>query len=85
MDAMRHAVAVSRIREGSRNLRTVQGGDHSSQHNATDSNSNLTIDWKEALYLATQGGVQALGLSLATGMFAVGLPFDAQQSASENS
>jgi guanine deaminase len=40
----------------------------------------LAIDWKEALYLATQGGVQALGLPLATGMFAVGLPFDAQQS-----
>jgi len=82
MNAMRHAVAVSRMREGSRN--TVQSSDQSSQHNATISMASLAINWKEALYLATQGGIQALGLPLGTGMFTVGLPFDAQQSTPES-
>jgi len=54
MNAMRQAVAVSRMRD-----------------------TNLSIDWKEALYLATRGGALALGLQ---GMFCVGAPFDAQES-----
>jgi guanine deaminase len=81
MNAMRHAVAVSRMREGSRNM--VRSGDRSSEHNETILNTSLAIDWKEALYLATQGGVEALNLPLGTGMFAVGSPFDAQQSMAE--
>ncbi|KAF9561086.1 Metallo-dependent hydrolase [Agrocybe pediades] len=63
MNAMRQAVAVSRMREGDR---LMQGRDH----------QNLSIDWKESLYLATRGGALALGLQ---GMFCVGAPFDAQE------
>lgn len=62
MNSMRQAVAVSRIRDGTRKL---SGGEQS-----------LAIDWKEALYLATRGGATALGLSC--GVFQVGAPFDAQ-------
>ena len=69
MNAMRQAVVVSRMREGERQMGA------SASANAAD----ISIDWKEALYLATRGGSQALGLS---GMFAVGAPFDAQESAS---
>jgi len=65
MNAMRQAVAVSRIREGER----VMKGDSQSQ--------NLSIDWKESLFLATRGGSVALGVE---GMFKVGVPFDAQES-----
>jgi guanine deaminase len=83
MNAMRQAVAVSRMREGSRNM--ARGGDQSSEHNVTTSNASLAIDWKEALYLATQGSMHALGLPLGTGLFAAGSPFDAQQSTIRNS
>lgn len=62
MNSMRQAVAVSRIRDGTRKL---SGGGQS-----------LAIDWKEALYLATRGGATALGLSC--GVFQAGAPFDAQ-------
>ncbi|KAH9950656.1 hypothetical protein B0H21DRAFT_776591 [Amylocystis lapponica] len=65
MNCMRHAVAVSRMREGSR----VGRG---------DGGANLAVDWKEALYLATRGGALALGLPLESGTFAEGAPFDAQ-------
>ena len=67
MNAMRQAVVVSRMREGER------------QMGESANTADISIDWKEALYLATRGGSQALGLS---GMFAVGAPFDAQESAS---
>jgi guanine deaminase len=66
MNSMRHAVAVSRMREGSRMMKDAQTVD-----------SKLSIDWKEALFLATRGGALALGLQ---GIFGVGLPFDAQES-----
>ena len=66
MNAMRQAVAVSRIREGSRMM-----------DKGTAIDSKLSIDWKEALFLATRGDAMALGLQ---GMFGVGLPFDAQES-----
>jgi guanine deaminase len=65
MNAMRQAVVVSRMREGSRLMGVA----------AVD--SKLSIDWKEALFLATRGGAVALGLH---GMFGVGLPMDAQES-----
>jgi len=65
MNAMRQAVAVSRIREGER---VLKGGPQS---------QNLSVDWKESLFLATRGGSVALGLE---GMFKVGVPFDAQES-----
>jgi hypothetical protein len=69
MNAMRQAVAVSRIREGER---IMKAGSHI-QAEA----KNLSIDWKESLFLATRGGSVALGLE---GMFKVGAPFDAQES-----
>ena len=65
MNAMRQAVVVSRMREGSRLM------------DAGTTVLRLSIDWKEALFLATRGGAMALGLQ---GMFGVGLPFDAQES-----
>jgi guanine deaminase len=68
MNAMRQAVAVSRLREGSRMMDAGITVD-----------SKLSIDWKEALFLATRGGAMALGLQ---GIFGVGLPFDAQESES---
>ncbi|TCD70520.1 hypothetical protein EIP91_002865 [Steccherinum ochraceum] len=68
MDAMRHAVTTSRVREGER----VVGIRKDAGDNV------LSVDWKEALYLATTGGAQAMGLVPGVGTFAVGSPFDAQ-------
>lgn len=68
MNAMRQAVAVSRMREGSR---MMDAGI------TARADSKLSINWKEALFLATRGGAMALGLQ---GIFGVGLPFDAQES-----
>ena len=71
MSAMRQAVIVSRMRE---NIRVAA-------ESATErKEDNLAINWKEALYLATRGGAIALRLPEGTGIFAVGAPFDAQQS-----
>ncbi|KAJ6621858.1 Metallo-dependent hydrolase, partial [Mycena sp. CBHHK59/15] len=69
MNSMRHAVSVSRMRQGSE---IVSGRNSNDRPGST-----LAIDWKESLYLATRGGANALGLT--TGTFAVGSPFDAQQ------
>lgn len=75
MSAMRQAVIVSRMRENDRAV---------AQSLATakkeDGKESLAINWKEALYLATRGGATALSLPEGTGIFAVGAPFDAQQS-----
>ncbi|KZT12075.1 Metallo-dependent hydrolase [Laetiporus sulphureus 93-53] len=71
MSCMRQAVAVSRIREGSRIMRAA---DDTTWEPQTD----LSVDWKEALYLATRGGAIALGLPDGCGLFVVGVPFDAQ-------
>jgi len=68
MNSMRHAVSVSRMRQGSKDIITGSAGDVT---------KSLAIDWKESLYLATKGGAIALGLT--TGGFAVGSPFDAQE------
>ena len=43
----------------------------------TTIDSKLSIDWKEALFLATRGSAIALGLQ---GMSGVGQPFDTQES-----
>ena len=72
MNSMRQAVAISRMREGERNMRPEADG---------AGERNLSVDWKEALFLATRGGSLALGLQ---GMFGVGLPFDAQESEYHN-
>ncbi|EMD39920.1 hypothetical protein CERSUDRAFT_112165 [Gelatoporia subvermispora B] len=69
MNAMRHAVSSSRVREGARLT--------SEEADVEQGNTPLSIDWKEALYLATRGGAHALGLH--GGAFSVGAPFDAQQ------
>ncbi|KAJ6475070.1 hypothetical protein C8R47DRAFT_1293520 [Mycena vitilis] len=68
MNSMRHAVSVSRMREGSREMLPRAAGDNG---------KNLAINWQESLYLATKGGATALGLN--TGVFDVGRPFDAQE------
>lgn len=65
---MRQAVVVSRMRHGSQAL----------DESSTPGGASLAVDWKEALYLATRGGCEALDLQ--TGQFRVGAPFDAQQS-----
>ncbi|KAJ7134780.1 Metallo-dependent hydrolase [Mycena epipterygia] len=67
MNSMRHAVSISRMRQGSKIMTGPAGND----------GKTLAIDWLESLFLATKGGATALGL--ATGVFAVGLPFDAQE------
>ncbi|KAI0365721.1 Metallo-dependent hydrolase [Pilatotrama ljubarskyi] len=74
MNAMRQSVAVSRMREGGRILASTglkKGEDE-------DYGKPLSVDWKEALYLATRGGALALGLPEGCGAFAVGAPFDSQ-------
>ena len=58
MNAMRHAVAVSRMREGAR-IRACSG---TRRHLDKPDDWVLSIDWKEALFLATRGGAEALGL-----------------------
>ncbi|KAH7105166.1 Metallo-dependent hydrolase [Auriculariales sp. MPI-PUGE-AT-0066] len=77
MRQMRHAVATSRIREGQRVVnqerKKVQP-----EPNADAAAQPASIDWKEALYLATRGGALALGLGQC-GSFKVGHAFDAQQ------
>ncbi|KZW00514.1 Metallo-dependent hydrolase [Exidia glandulosa HHB12029] len=69
MNAMRHTVAMSRTREGRRTMQRERNAAHPRV-------TPLSVDWKDALYLATRGGSVALGL--ASGVFAVGAPFDAQ-------
>ncbi|KAI0632347.1 Metallo-dependent hydrolase [Trametes polyzona] len=72
MSAMRHTVSVSRMREGARILESTDR-----PKGETEGTKSLSVDWKEALYLATRGGASALGLPEGCGMFAVGAPFDA--------
>ena len=71
MSAMRQAVIVSRMRENDKVV---------AKSGKEDGKENLAISWNEALYLATRGGAIALRLPEGTGIFAVGAPFDAQQS-----
>ena len=92
MNAMRQVVIVSRMREGARVMaskadRTKRTGEEADASKADQSSStgeneerSLSIDWREALFLATTGGAAALGLPKGVGTFAVGVPFDAQSS-----
>ncbi|KAG6335560.1 hypothetical protein ID866_3523 [Astraeus odoratus] len=73
MNSMRHAVAVSRMREGTRLLEAV-----SADVEKGGAGSSLAITWKESLYLATRGGARALGLK-EVGEFRIGAPLDAQE------
>ena len=68
MNTMRTAVVVSRIREGAR------------KESGQTQGESLSINWKEALYLATKGGATTLQLTRGTGTFEIGAPFDAQLS-----
>ncbi|KAG5644914.1 hypothetical protein DXG03_007466 [Asterophora parasitica] len=71
MCSMRWAVGVSRMREGATSESRPQG---------VEAEAPLAINWQESLYLATVGGLDALGLpARAMGTFDVGAPFDAQQ------
>ncbi|OCB90164.1 hypothetical protein A7U60_g2625 [Sanghuangporus baumii] len=72
MNAMRSAVMVSRIREGERRERRLEIG------KGEEGEQDVSINWKEALYLATHGGANTLGLPEGAGSFQVGAPFDAQ-------
>ncbi|CDO71430.1 hypothetical protein BN946_scf184909.g24 [Trametes cinnabarina] len=79
MNAMRQAVAVSRMREGARIMADMCSGSTArSSEGKHEDGKPLSIDWKEALYLATRGGALALGLPEGCGSFTVGAPFDAQ-------
>jgi len=73
MHCMRQAVTVSRMREGARVMEQTR-----SRGQKEGMNKNVSIDWKEALYLATRGGATALGMHPGSGTFTVGAPFDAQ-------
>lgn len=77
MDGMRHAVTVSRMREGERIM--AQAEVKLSDAKTSDS---LAVNWKETLFLATRGGALALDLHPGSGIFEVGAPFDAQCSKS---
>ncbi|KAL4250619.1 Metallo-dependent Hydrolase [Abortiporus biennis] len=74
MSSMRQAVAISRMREGSR----VMANEKGKEKGKDSGNQVLSIDWKEALYLATTGGARAMGLPTGTGTIEVGAPFDVQ-------
>lgn len=65
---MRWAVGISRLRQGQ------------AQHLEAGSEQSVAITWQEALYLATLGGAQALGLDRTkrVGTLEVGSAFDAQ-------
>ncbi|KAI8971162.1 Metallo-dependent hydrolase [Trametes punicea] len=79
MNAMRQAVAVSRMREGARIMSKIRSDSGAGDGFGEDDNEKpLSIDWREALYLATRGGAVALGLPEGCGTFKVGAPFDAQ-------
>ncbi|KAG0655866.1 hypothetical protein C6P46_000571 [Rhodotorula mucilaginosa] len=67
---MRWAVGISRLRQGQ--------GQHLNA--AEQGNNSVAITWQEALYLATLGGAQALGLDRErnVGTLEVGSAFDAQ-------
>lgn len=67
---------MSRVREGARIEEEVKS---KGVAKGNDGGAvSLAVHWVELLYLATRGGAEALGLP--TGLFAPGVPFDAQQS-----
>ncbi|KAG6858740.1 hypothetical protein C0995_014342, partial [Termitomyces sp. Mi166 len=79
MSAMRWAVGVARMREGAAQLeKEDQTGDRDIPEGDVSNVEGPVLDWKGALYLATRGGAEALGLGPVAGTFDVGAPFDAQ-------
>jgi guanine deaminase len=80
MGTMRHAAAVSRMRQGRETTGQASTPGNKSADSSNGSEENLAIDWKESLYLATKGGAVALGLK--GGLFEAGAPLDAQMSES---
>jgi len=72
MDVMRQAVITSRMREGAKMMAREKGTLQESEV------GSLSIDWREALYLATRGGALALSLPRGCGLFEKGAPFDVQ-------
>ncbi|KAL5482533.1 hypothetical protein ACEPAI_9127 [Sanghuangporus weigelae] len=76
MNAMRSAVTVSRMREGERRERRLEI--ENGKGTGDEEEQDVSINWKESLYLATRGGANTLGLPEGAGSFQVGAPFDAQ-------
>lgn len=79
MNAMRQAVITSRVRESHRSECNIGvQAQEQSPAGTKDQFTSLAVHWTEALYLATRGGAEALGLN--SGSFTPGAAFDAQQS-----
>ncbi|KAG6909227.1 hypothetical protein DXG01_001409 [Tephrocybe rancida] len=74
--AMRWGVGVAHMRKGFLSEEAVGSRDGEGQVTKEEGG---VLDWKSALYLATRGGADALGLGEGAGTFAVGATFDAQQ------
>ncbi|EUC62146.1 atrazine chlorohydrolase/guanine deaminase, putative [Rhizoctonia solani AG-3 Rhs1AP] len=64
MNAMRQAVIIARMRNGT-------------QTELVPGDAPFSVDWKETLYLATRGGAIALGMN--TGVLQPGAPWDVQR------
>lgn len=79
MNAMRSAVMVSRMREGVRREAKLANNEGGVMEDGKEE-GDVSVNWKEALYLATRGGASTLGLPKGAGAFEVGAPFDAQLS-----
>ena len=74
MSAMRWAVGVSRMREGVRTEQTRAKGQQGEEvwdgggrrgvrgAEEVEVDEEVKIDWREAMYMATRGGTEALGL-----------------------
>ncbi|KAG5718739.1 hypothetical protein E4T56_gene2705 [Termitomyces sp. T112] len=77
MNTMRWAVGVARMREGAAQMEESTWAEKTSERKESDSEMPV-LDWKGALYLATRGGAEALGLGRGAGTFDIGAPFDAQ-------
>lgn len=74
MSAMRMAVVVANMRENDRQNMIAKGA-------IVEEDKSLKVTWIESLYLATTGGMIALGIiEKEKHPFQVGVPFDAQQS-----
>ena len=76
LSSSRSAVMVSRVREGSR--QEVASAAKTTVGDTERMDQDLSINWKEGLYLATRGGARALDLPIGT--FEIGAPFDGQLS-----
>lgn len=77
-DSMRWAVGVSRIRGGEELADEFKEVEEETPKQKLATRKELAITWKDSIYLATLGGVLALGLEDRIGRFEVGKSFDAQ-------